>query len=138
MNSRTSFVISNFRTFTWRTSTLQRLLDRTCMNLRSNRITPTEPGFRDGRTEWNRALWGLTWRISSSSKLPLIMERISSSKGQVKSQDLPSLSPTVAKPRFSRSEAITSLVHTRAIQKPFKCTSAIYLSWWWNNVPKYI
>jgi hypothetical protein len=25
--------------------TFQRLLDRTCVNLRSNRFTPTEPGF---------------------------------------------------------------------------------------------
>jgi hypothetical protein len=50
------------------------------------------------------------------------METISSSKRQVKPQKgLPLLSPTGAKPRFSRSEAITPQVHTRAIQKPLKC-----------------
>jgi hypothetical protein len=30
---------------------LQRLLDRTCVNLRSNRFPPIEPGFSDGQTE---------------------------------------------------------------------------------------
>jgi hypothetical protein len=53
------------------------------------------------------------------------MERIRSSKRQVKPQKSPpSLSPTGAKPRLRRSETIAPQVHTRAIQKPLKSISS--------------
>jgi hypothetical protein len=38
--------------------TLQRVLDRTCVNLRSNRFTPTKRGFSAGRTEWRNGISG--------------------------------------------------------------------------------
>ena len=49
---------SNFQNFTWRTNTLQRFLGRTCVNLRTNRSTLTEPGFSNGETEWGKASLG--------------------------------------------------------------------------------
>jgi hypothetical protein len=86
----------------WRTKTLQRLLDRTCVNLRSNRFICT------GQTEWRKTPLGFdpTFRRA----YPLHYQRynkLSPSKRQVKPQrGLPSLNLTVAKPRFSQSGAI--------------------------------
>jgi hypothetical protein len=59
-------------------------------------------------------------------QLPLIIERASSLKPQVKPQrGLPSLNLTVAEPRLSQREAITPQAHTHAIQNPLKCISSL-------------
>jgi hypothetical protein len=57
-------------------------LDRTCVNLRSNRFPPIEPGFSDGQTEWKKAPLGFKLTLRRAVSL------------------------TVAESRFNQSEAI--------------------------------